>query len=158
MTSVQQYCTFLLGGSYLGVDVRSVQEVLRYHPMTRVPLTTDVIRGLINVRGQIVTAIDLRRRMQLPERTNQRLPTNVIVHTDDGTFSLLVDEVCDVLELNESEMQPPPDTLDAPARDLIRGVHLLEDRILVVLDTERITDPNTLNLSLLPAVATTQVR
>lgn len=140
----RQYCTFLLGGFYMGVDVRTVQEVLRCQPMTRVPLTTSAIRGLINVRGQIVMAIDLRCRLQLPERARQSLPTNVIVNTDEGAFSLLVDEVCDVLDLHESKMQPPPDTLDAPVRELMRGVFLLEDRILMVLDTETITDPETL--------------
>jgi purine-binding chemotaxis protein CheW len=144
MTSEQQYCTFLLGGFYMGVDVRSVQEVLRCQPMTRVPLTSDVIRGLINVRGQIVMAIDLRFRLHLPEQEQDRLSTNVIVNTDDGVFSLLVDEVCDVLDLDESKLQPPPDTLDPQLRELIRGVHLLPDRILMVLDTETITDPETL--------------
>lgn len=153
MISEQQYCTFLLGGFYMGVDVRKVQEVLRHQPMTRVPLTTDVIRGLINVRGQIVMAIDLRRRLRLPDRTNERLPTNVIVDTDDGAFSLLVDEVCDVLELDESKMQPPPDTLDSLACDLISGVHLLEDRLLMILDTARITDTETLKQACLPADA-----
>ena len=144
----RQYCTFLLGGHYMGVDVRTVQEVLRCQPMTRVPLTTSVIRGLINVRGQIVMAIDLRCRLQLAERAPQNLPTNVIVNTEEGAFSLLVDEVCDVLDLDESKMQPSPETLDAPVRELIRGVYLLEDRILMVLDTERITDPETLKHTL----------
>ncbi len=146
-----QYCTFLLGDFYLGVDVRAVQEVLRCQPMTRVPLTTDVIAGLINVRGQIVMAIDLRRRLQLPDASHECLPTNVIVNTDKGAFSLLVDEVCDVLELDESNMQPPPDALDSLTRELIRGVHLLEDRLLMVLATERITAPETLKQSLLSA-------
>jgi purine-binding chemotaxis protein CheW len=144
MTSEQQYCTFLLGGFYMGVDVRSVQEVLRCQPMTRVPLANDVIGGLLNVRGQIVMAIDLRSRLHLPELEHERLSTNVIVNTRDGVLSLLVDEVCDVLELDEANLQPPPDTLDPQLRELIRGVHLLPDRILMVLDTETVTDPKTL--------------
>ena len=153
MISEQKYCTFLIAGFYMGVDVRSVQEVLRNQPMTRVPLTTDVIRGLINVRGQIVMAIDVRRRLRLPARSDERSPTNVIVHTADDVFSLLVDEVCDVVELDESNMQPPPDTLDSPARDLIRGVHVLEDRLLMVLDTARLTDTETLKQACLQTEA-----
>ena len=108
--------------------------------MSRVPLARSVVRGLINVRGQIVMAIDLRRRMQLPDRPDDHLPTNVIVHTDEGAVSLLVDELCDVLELDGSTLQPPPDTLDALARDLIVGVHMLHDRMLLILGTDRIAN------------------
>jgi purine-binding chemotaxis protein CheW len=140
MTSVQQFCTFFLGEFYLGVDVRKVQEVLRYQEMTRVPLAPGVVSGLINVRGQIVMAIDLRRRLQLPDRPDDHLPTNVIVHTDEGAVSLLVDELCDVLELDGSTLQPPPDTLGAPTRDLIVGVHMLHDRMLLILGTDRVAN------------------
>lgn len=144
MTGVQQFCTFFLDEFYLGIDVREVQEVLRYQEMTRVPLAPAAVRGLINVRGQIVMAIDLRRRLQLPDRPDDRLPTNVIVNTDQGAVSLLVDELCDVLELDGATLQPPPDTLDASARDLILGVHMLPDRMLMVLGTGKITDLHTL--------------
>ena len=140
MTSVQQFCTFFLGEFYLGVEVRKVQEVLRYQEMTRVPLAPGVVSGLINVRGQIVMAIDLRRRLQLPDRPHDLLPTNVIVHTDEAAVSLLVDELCDVLELDGSTLQPPPDTLDALTRDLIVGVHMLHDRMLLILGTDRIAN------------------
>jgi purine-binding chemotaxis protein CheW len=146
MTSVQQFCTFFLGEFYLGVEVRKVQEVLRYQEMTRVPLAPGVVSGLINVRGQIVMAIDLRRRLQLPDRPDDHLPTNVIVHTDEGAISLLVDELCDVLELDGSTLQPPPDTLDALTRDLIVGVHMLHDRMLLILGTDRIANLDSLTL------------
>ena len=74
MTDERQYCTFYLDGHYFGIDVRKVQEVIRYQEMTRVPLAHPVVRGLINLRGQIVTAIDLRRRLELRDRPPGRLP------------------------------------------------------------------------------------
>src|SRR5262249_48304790 len=79
-----QFCTFVLDGHFFGVEVHKVQEVIRYLEMTRVPLAPPVVQGLINLRGQIVTAIDLRRRLQLRERPADRLPMNVVIRTDDG--------------------------------------------------------------------------
>jgi chemotaxis signal transduction protein len=76
MESSQQLCTFRLGKLFLGVPVQDVQEVIRYQEMTRVPLASNVVRGLINLRGQIVTAIDLRRRLALRDRPADRLPMN----------------------------------------------------------------------------------
>ena len=140
MTSTRQFCTFLLGDFYMGIDVRKVQEVLRYQQMTRVPLAPDVVRGLINLRGQIVMAIELRRRLQLPDRPDDQLPVNVIVHTDEGAVSFLVDELCDVLEIDDSTLQSPPDTLDGIARDLIVGVLMLDERMLLILETDRLAD------------------
>ena len=147
MTSTRQFCTFLLGDFYMGIDVRKVQEVLRYQPMTRVPLVPGVVRGLINLRGQIVMAIELRRRLQLPDRPDDQLPTNVIVRTGEGAVSFLVDELCDVLEIDGSTLEPPPDTLDGIARDLIVGVHMLDDRMLLILETDRLADLDRLTTS-----------
>ena len=95
MPDPQQYCTFLVDGHYFGLDVRKVQEIIRYQEMTSVPLASPVVRGLINLRGQIVTAIDLRRRLDLTERPEGTLPMNVVVRTEEGVVSLLVDEIGD---------------------------------------------------------------
>jgi purine-binding chemotaxis protein CheW len=132
-----QYCTFYVDGHYFGLDVLKVQEVIRFQEMTRVPLAPQEVRGLINLRGQIVTAIDLRRRLELTERPADQLPVNVVVHTDDGAVSLLVDEIGDVLEVREKLFERPPDTLQGPARELIHGAYKLEGRLLLILDTER---------------------
>ncbi len=102
-----------------------MQEIIRYQEMTRVPLAPPVVCGLINLRGQIVTAIDLRRRLELSDRPADQLPVNVVVHTDDGAVSLLVDEIGDVLEVSEKLFEPPPETLRGPARELIRGAYKL---------------------------------
>src|SRR5215831_10117970 len=133
MTEEHQYCTFYVDGHYFGLDVLQVQEVIRYQEMTRVPLAPSVVRGLINLRGQIVTAIDLRRRLELADRPADRLPVNVVVQTDDGAVSLLVDEIGDVLEVPENMFERPPDTLKGTARELIRGAYKLEDELLLIL-------------------------
>jgi purine-binding chemotaxis protein CheW len=119
------------------VEVEKVQEVIRYQKMTRVPLAPAVVRGLINLRGQIVTAIDLRRRLKLRERTAADLPMNVVVRHEDGAVSLLVDEIGDVLEVDEEAFERPPETLDRKARELICGVYKLENGLLHVLDTDK---------------------
>lgn len=137
MAGEKQYCTFYVAGQYFGLEVLKVQEVIRYQEMTRVPLAPPVVRGLINLRGQIVTAIDLRRRLELKERPANQLPLNVVVHTDDGAVSLLVDEIGDVLEVSEKLFEPPPETLQGNARQLIRGAYKLPDRLLLILDPER---------------------
>jgi purine-binding chemotaxis protein CheW len=135
-----QYCTFLLDRYYFGIDVLRVQEIIRFQEMTRVPLAHPVVRGLINLRGQIVTALDLRRRLGLPDRAADQLPVNVVVQTDDGAVSLLVDEIGDVMAVSELTFEKPPETLQGTARDLIRGAYKLPDRLLLILDPERIVN------------------
>jgi purine-binding chemotaxis protein CheW len=137
VANTQQFCTFFLKDHFLGVPVEQVQEVIRYQEMTRVPLGPQVIRGLINLRGQIVMAVDLRRRFGMEERLESQLPMNVVVRTDDGAVSFLVDEIGDVLEANEDSFERPPETLQGPSRELVRGVYKLQDRLMLVLDTEQ---------------------
>jgi purine-binding chemotaxis protein CheW len=103
--------------------------------MTRVPLAPAVVRGLINLRGHIVTAVDLRRRLELRERPADQLPMNVVVRSEDGAVSLLVDEIGDVLEVDEETFEAPPETLSPRARELVPGVYKLKDRLMHVLDT-----------------------
>ena len=138
MATDQQYCTFYLEDLYFGIEVLQVQEVIRAQAMTRVPLAHPAITGLINLRGQIVEAIDLRRRLALPPRPDSRPPMNVVVRTDDGAVSLLVDEIGDVLSVEEAVFEAPPETLAAAARELISGVYKLSDRLLLILDTSRV--------------------
>lgn len=132
----RQLCTFFLGELCFGVDVTRVQEVIRYQEMTRVPLASNVVRGLINLRGQIVTAIDMRRRLELPPADTE--PMNVVVRSEDGAVSLLVDDIGDVVEVEESCFERPPETMPARARELVRGVYKLSDRLLLLLDPERV--------------------
>jgi purine-binding chemotaxis protein CheW len=135
MTNTKQFCTFFVNGLFFGVEVLKVQEVIRYQGMTRVPLAPATIQGLINLRGQIVTAIDLRRRLELPPRDAAQLPMNVVVRSDDGAVSLLVDEIGDVVEIQDDIFEPPPETLKGVARELVQGVYKLKKQLLLILDT-----------------------
>ena len=135
MAPSQQYCTFFLDNLYFGIEVQKVQEVIRYQHMTGVPRAPAAVSGLINLRGQIVTAVDLRRRLGLADRPAERLPMNVVVRVDDGAVSLLVDEIGDVIEVAEDGFEPPPETLAGPARELVEGAYKLPQQLLLVLNT-----------------------
>lgn len=138
MREPKQYCTFFLDGLFFGVNVLGVQEVIKFQSMTQVPLASRVVSGLINLRGQIVTAIDLRRRLELGEREEDIPPMNVVVRTDDGPVSLLVDDIGDVLEVSDDTFEPPPPTMKGVARELITGVHKLDERLLLILDMNKV--------------------
>jgi purine-binding chemotaxis protein CheW len=139
-TDNTQFATFFISDLFFGVDVLRVQEVLRSQPMTRVPLAPDVIEGLINLRGQIVPAIDMRRRLLLDPRNSGQAPMNMVIRNEDGAVSLLVDEIGDVLEISTDEFEEPPTNLNSAARELIRGIYKLKERLLLVLDTDRALD------------------
>jgi len=134
----RQYSTFYVADLFFGIDVLNVQEVLRYQEMTRVPLAPDVIEGLINLRGQIVTAVDLRRRLNVKPRENGSTPMNIVVRSEEGAVSLLVDEISDVLEVNPASYEPPPQNLPPEQRELIEGLYKLDGRLLLILNTERV--------------------
>lgn len=137
----EQYCTFFVRDLFLGIKVLSVQEILRYQPMTAVPLASEVISGLINLRGEIVTAIDLRRRLGLADRTADcASPTNIIVRTASGPVSFLVDAIDDVISVDVNAFEPPPPALVGPLRTLTHGVYKLESRLLLILEHEQIAD------------------
>lgn len=138
MATTHQFCTFFLDEHCYGLDVLKVQEIVRHQGLTRVPLAHPMVRGLINLRGQIVTAIDLRRRLDLPDRPEGQEPINVVVHTDDGAVSLMVDEIGDVLEVADDQFEQPPETMRGATRELFLGAYKLPDRLLVILDPVRI--------------------
>lgn len=133
----EQFCTFRLGNLLFGVEVLCVQEVLLKQQMTRLPLVTSVVSGLINLRGQIVTAIDLRQRLGMEPRNPEQEPMNVVVRTNDTAFSLVVDEIGDVLDVDPELFESPPETLTGVARELILGAYKLDNQLLLVLDIEK---------------------
>ncbi len=139
MSAPRQLCTFHVAGLYLGVDVLSVQEVLRARELARVPLAPDTIEGLLNLRGQIVTAIDLRRRLGFPARDSGSDSMFMIVRTTDGQVALIVDTVGDVLDVAPDTFELPPDTVPVQVRQLVTGVHKLPQHLLHVLDSEQAT-------------------
>ncbi len=137
MAQTSQFCTFYLDKLLFGVELKGVQEVIRFLDVTKVPLAPSVVSGLINLRGQIVTAVDLRRRLELEPCPLGLLAMNVVVTSEDGSVSLLVDEIGDVVEVEETTFEPPPETLRGTVRAIIVGVHKLNDRLMHVLDIEK---------------------
>ncbi len=130
------YATFTVHDRFLGVPVERVQEVLRAQPLTPVPLAHEHIGGLLNLRGQIVTALDLRARLGLPARDPAAPSANVVVTTEDGPLSLVVDALGDVLTVDDDAFEPPPDTVPAATRHLIKGTFKLDDALLLNLDLD----------------------
>jgi purine-binding chemotaxis protein CheW len=137
MAQSSQFCTFYLDKLLFGVELKGVQEVIRSLDMTKVPLAPGVVSGLINLRGQIVTAVDLRKRLELEPRPAGTLAMNVVVRSEDGAVSLLVDEIGDVVEVEETTFERPPETLRGMVREMILGVHKLNERLMHVLDIEK---------------------
>jgi purine-binding chemotaxis protein CheW len=120
-----------------GVELQKVQEVMRHLELTEIPLAPDVVSGLMNLRGQIITAIDLRHRLELPARPEGILPMNVVIRSADGAVSFLVDEIGDVVEVDDESFETPPETLQGKVREVILGVHKLEKHLMHVLDTDK---------------------
>ncbi len=133
----QQLCTFYVDDLLLGIDVQQVQEVIRYQNIARVPMAPPVIRGLINLRGQIITALELRTQLGMPARNSEELPTNVIVRDGENTLSLLVDSIGDVIEVERDCFEPPPSTVAAHTRGLLLGAYKLPERLLLALNLHR---------------------
>lgn len=140
MNETKQFCTFYLDNSMFGVEVLRVQEIIRYQEMTRVPLAPPVVKGLLNLRGHIVTTIDMRERLGLAPLEGEELPSNVVTKSGDGLVSLLVDRIGDVFEVTMADHEPTPDTLRPEFRKVISGVYKLEDGLMLVLNVDQIVD------------------
>jgi purine-binding chemotaxis protein CheW len=130
--------TFHADQMLLGVPLYAVSEVLSEHPVTRVPLAPDGVGGLLNLRGQILLALDLRQRLLLPPRAPEEVPRHVIVRGADELFSLLVDEIGDVITLEAQGRERVPERLPAQVRELATGVYRLPGRLLLTLDVDRL--------------------
>jgi purine-binding chemotaxis protein CheW len=137
MDDKHQFCSFFVDDLLCGIAVEQVQEVAGAMDMTPVPLAPSKVGGLINLRGQIVTAIDLRTCLGLGDRSSGQIPLNVILHTDTGYTSLLVDGVGEIVEVDDDAFELPPETLRGRSRDLILGSYKLSDRLMHVLNIER---------------------
>ena len=133
---MRQLATFTLDNFLFGIDVGNVQEVLRFQPMTTVPLAPRMVGGLINLRGKIVAALDLRVRLGLPARPADRAPMNMVLRArpDEGAVSLLVDTIGEVVTVDEAAFEAPPDTMGDLPRAVIDRVYKLPDGLLLALD------------------------
>jgi purine-binding chemotaxis protein CheW len=131
-----QYTTFFVAGHMFGIDVTEVQEVARHHAVTPVPLAAPAVAGLMNLRGQIITAIHLGERTGLSHKT-ANAPMTVIVRTAEGPVSLVVDRIGSVVTVSDSQFEQTPASLQGPIRDLISGTFKLDSHLLLALNVER---------------------
>jgi purine-binding chemotaxis protein CheW len=140
--SQRQFCTFFLAQSYFGIDIKAVQEIIRDRPITLVPLAPPDIRGLLDLRGQIITVLDLQRRLELPTNKSvsieQETEYNIVVSIADEMVSLRVDTIGDIIQLADADLEPPIATLPRTIRNFLEGVYKLEQNFLLVLDPEKI--------------------
>ncbi len=143
MSKTRQYCTFYVDRMLLGVEVLQVQEVIRRHQITEVPLAPPGLSGLMNLRGSIVPCIDLRRRFGLPRAPANLASTNIVVQGVGGLASLQVDRICDVLEVADECFELPPETLRTEARNLIDRVCKLDSALLLTLNLARVIEIET---------------
>jgi len=133
-----QLATFYLENELFGIDALHVQEIMSYQEITSVPLAPDYVKGLINLRGQIVTVIDLRRRLGFEPLDNDTTSMNLIVQSDEGLMSVFVDQIGNVLDLKSDRLKPAPGTIRGVAVHYIQAVCQLEEELLIVLDIDSV--------------------
>jgi purine-binding chemotaxis protein CheW len=132
----KQYATFWLGNGLYGIEVERVREVLRQQDITSVPLAPPTVAGLINLRGQVVTTVDLRERLQLRTQNEESQPMLVVVLVAGESIALLVDRIGGVVDVSDDQFEPPPDTLTGTVRELVVGAYKLEGQLLLGLDVD----------------------
>ncbi|MBD2079052.1 chemotaxis protein CheW [Leptolyngbya sp. FACHB-17] len=141
--TIQQVCTFYLKGSYFGIEIEQVQEIIRQPPLTRIPLAPPDICGLMNLRGQVIPVVDLPCRLGLRSAScgiGEETTYNVIVNTIDDVISFIVEDIGDILSCDSETFEPPPANLTAHIRGFLKGAYKLEQGFLLILDTIKISD------------------
>lgn len=137
---IVEYVTVVIGGQLFGLPISRVQDVFMPDRLTRVPLAPFEIAGVLNLRGRIVTAIDMRMRLGLPQRTDGRRDMAVGIESRGESYGLLIDSVGEVLKLAPHQAEPNPVNLDPRLAKVAAGVHRLDGQLLVVLDVDRVLD------------------
>jgi purine-binding chemotaxis protein CheW len=138
--ATSEFVTFVIDGQLFGIPVLSVQDVLSAHKITRIPLAPPEIAGSLNLRGRIVTAFDVRRRLGLPTRGKYAQSMSIVVEHESELYSLLIDSVGEVLALPASDYERNPPTLDPRIREYSTGIYRLKEKLLVVLDVDALLD------------------
>lgn len=136
----RDYLTITIADQLFGIPVLQVQDVLGEQKVTRVPLAPKEIAGSLNLRGRIVTAINVRCSLGLADRESSRNDMSVVVEHDSELYSLIIDKVGDVLNLKDGDFEKNPATLDPLWRDVSSGIYRLDKRLLVVLDVPKLID------------------
>lgn len=136
----REFVTIRLAGQLLGIPVLSVHDVLNAQKITRIPLAPDWVAGVLNLRGRIVTAINLRKRMGFPPRADGKSDMSVVVEYRGEPYSLQIDAVGEVLSLEEATFERNPVTLDPRWREVCRGIYRLDGDLMAVVDVESLLD------------------
>lgn len=135
-----QYCTFYVNQRHFGIPMMEVQEVIRQQTLTPVPLAPNLVRGLMNLRGNLVVSIDMRRRLAMPPAEDEDSSIQIITKGATGLVGLMVDQVGEVESLDPTASEPPPGTAPQHIRELMKAVFALEGGLLTILDGERILE------------------
>ncbi len=138
--SVSEYVTMTIAGQMFGIPVLQVQDVLGQQRITRIPLAPSEVAGSLNLRGRIVTAIDVRLRLGLPERDRDEPRMSIVVDLGGELYSLMVDAVGEVLTVPAADFERNPATLDPRWREVSVGIYRLQGNLLVVLDVRKLLD------------------
>ncbi|MGO9047486.1 MAG: chemotaxis protein CheW [Xanthobacteraceae bacterium] len=139
-TAFTEFVTFTIAGQMFGLPIGRVQDVFKPARITQVPLASAEIAGVLNLRGRIVTAIDMRQRLEVNKRENGAAPMAIGIEAKSESFGLLVDAVGEVLKLPDVDREPNPINLGGKLAALSDGVYRLEGQLLVVLDVDRVLD------------------
>jgi purine-binding chemotaxis protein CheW len=139
----RQFVTFRVGPLFMGIELCRIQELMRSQEMATVPLAPAAIEGLINLRGQIVTALDMRKILGLVPLAGESLSSmNIVVHSEGGPVSLLVDQICDVIDVTllaaDQAFPELPENLPPEQRAMLNGVYQMESGLLLVMNTEQV--------------------
>lgn len=140
MSTMSEFLTFSLAGQMFGVSVAQVNDVLAPQKITRTPLSPSSVAGIMNLRGRIVTAIDVRDCLGQVPRNDDDHGMSVVIERNNELFSLIIDSVGDVLSLSDDSLEDVPPTLDISWRNVASHIHKLEDQLLVILDTQRLLE------------------
>jgi purine-binding chemotaxis protein CheW len=135
-----EYVTATIGGQLFGIPIARVQDVFLPSRMTRVPLASPEIAGLLNLRGRIVTALDMRRRLAMPAADPAQQPMAIGIECKGESYGLLIDVIGEVIKLPADSREDNPVNLDARLAHVSSGVHRLDGKLMVVLDIERVLD------------------
>jgi purine-binding chemotaxis protein CheW len=137
-THSKEYVTFTVAGQLFGFPVVEVQDVLGPHPITPVPLGPPEVAGSLNLRGRIVTVMDLRRRLGLAPEGDASTKMSIVVEHRGDLYSFLVDAIGDVLRFEDADREANPSTLEPAWREVSSGICRLADNLLIVLDVRRL--------------------
>ena len=136
--TIYQLVSFVVENEEFGVDILNVQEIIRTVEITRVPKSPEFVEGVINLRGKIVPVIDLRKRFGIAEKKHDAETRIIVVELPDKVVGFLVDKVKEVIRVEKSVIEPPPELTTSINANYITGVAKLQDRLLILLDLDKV--------------------